>query len=237
MDELDTQLANELAEKSAQSQELTEQTKTAESTEPKTEPKTYDEEYVKGLRAENARRRIEFRNLQESIPSMVQEEVQRILNPQYQNPYSMPYGQIPGQQYEYRDPRVDELIKEQDDIRLANKINEMKADPYLGELFNEVDEYGDTFAVKIFEEAKRTGYPIDEFDALVWKMEHEKIVGRAKQKGIDEAYKSMSTKAAGSAEKGVSSGKSVEEGEIKNVDDAVKKAMKEHGVTSLSELR
>ena len=119
---------------------------------------------------------------------------------------------------------------------LANKLGEIKADPYFGELFNETDEEGRTFEEKLLEKAYETSWPIDELDALVFKMEKEKLLGKVKQKGIDEAYKSMSAKAQASGERNVSSGKNIEQGEIKNVDDAIKASMKELGITSLKEL-
>ena len=120
---------------------------------------------------------------------------------------------------------------------LSNKLTEIKADPYFAELFTETDEEGVTFEEKLLETAVEKQWPIEELDALVFKMEKTKLMGGVKQKGVDEAYKSMSTKAKGSAEKNVSSGKNVEEGKVDNIDDAVKAAMKEHGVTDLSNLR
>lgn len=209
---------------------------TAESTKTKeAEPKTFDENYVKGLRAENAKYRRQARDLESSIPKIVQNEVNRIIQgnqgqqgyPQAGQPYQ------PGQQQQTTqlyDPRVDDML-------LANKLNEVKADPYFKELFNEVDDEGRTFEERLLETAVEKQWPIEELDALVFKMEKAKILGKSRQSAIDEAYKSMSQKAQGSAEKNVSSGKNVEEGEVNNVDDAVKKAMKEHGVTSLSDLR
>jgi hypothetical protein len=234
MDELDTQLAEDLkAQKDGQEPEAgqepakqTEPTEPIEETKPP-EPKTFDENYVRGLRAENARYRRQLRETEASIPNIVQSEIQRVLYPQGQQGQGYPQA---GQPQEYYDPRVDDML-------LAKKMGEIKADPYFGELFAEVDEEGRTFEERVLETAVEKQWPIAELDALVFKMEKEKLFGRVKQKGIDEAYKSMSTKAQGSAEKNVSSGKSVEEGEVETIDDAVKKAMKEHGVTSLSELR
>ena len=239
--ELDTQLADELAAKAAEkdaqkagqepAKELTEPI--APAPEPKAEPKTFDESYVKGLRAENARYRRQLRDTESSIPNIVQSEVQRLLYGQGQGQGSPQEGQPyqpPQQEGPYYDPRVDDML-------LSNKLNEIKADPYFSELFNETDEEGRTFEEKLLEEAVSRSWPIAELDALVFKMEKEKLLGKVRQKAVDETYKSISAKAASSGEKGVSSGKSVEEGEIKNVDDAVKAAMKEHGVTNLSELR
>ena len=235
-DELDTQLANELAAKAAEKegagQELAEE-KPIIAEEGKEEvkaqeAKTFDETYVKSLRAENARYRRQLRDTESSIPNIVQSEVQRLLNSQNQQEQGYPQAGQP--QGEFYDPRVDDII-------LGNKLNEIKADPYFSELFNEFDDEGRTFEEKLLEEAIAKSWPISELDALVFKMEREKLLGKVRQKAVDETYKSMQSKAASSGEKSVSSGKNVEEGEVKNVDDAVKRAMKEHGVTNLSELR
>ena len=235
-DELDTQLANELAAKAAEKegagQEPAEE-KPIIADEGKKEvkaqeAKTFDEAYVKSLRAENARYRRQLRDTESSIPNIVQSEVQRLLNSQNQQEQGYPQAGQP--QGEFYDPRVDDII-------LGNKLNEIKADPYFSELFNEFDDEGRTFEEKLLEEAIAKSWPISELDALVFKMEREKLLGKVRQKAVDETYKSMQSKAASSGEKSVSSGKNVEEGEVKNVDDAVKRAMKEHGVTNLSELR
>jgi len=227
----DTEGQESTEEKTTEGQEPTaDSTKTKE-----VEPKTFDENYVKGLRAENARYRRKLRETESSIPNIVQSEVQKILyGNQGQQGYSQtgqPYQPVQQRQTtQLYDPRVDDML-------LSNKLNEVKADPYFKELFNEVDEEGRTFEERLLETAVEKQWPIEELDALVFKMEKAKILGKSRQSAIDEAYKSMSQKAQGSAEKNVSSGKNVEEGEVNNVDDAVKKAMKEHGVTSLSDLR
>ena len=243
--ELDTQLADELAAKAAEKDaqkagqgpatELKPELKPEEGTKEVKAPevKTFDESYVKGLRAENAKYRRQLRDTESSIPNIVQSEVQRLLYGQGQgqgSPQAGQPGQPPQQEGPYYDPRVDDML-------LSNKMNEIKADPYFSELFAEVDEEGRTFEERFLETAIEKQWPIEELDALVFKMEKNKLLGKVKQSGVDEAYKSMSAKTQSSGEKGVSSGKSVEEGEVENIDDAVKKAMKEHGVTNLSELR
>ena len=240
--ELDTQLADELAAKAAEKDaQKAGQEPAKEPTEPivpvpepKAEPKTFDEAYVKSLRAENAKYRRQLRDTESSIPNIVQSEVQRLLYGQGQGQGSPQAGQPgyqpPQQEGPYYDPRVDDML-------LSNKLNEIKADPYFSELFAETDEEGRTFEERFLETAIEKQWPIEELDALVFKMEKNKLLGKVKQSGVDEAYKSMSAKTQSSGEKGVSSGKSVEEGEVENIDDAVKKAMKEHGVTNLSELR
>ncbi len=234
LDETDSQLLEDLKNQNA-STEQAEPAKPIESKgEPeatpieKTEkPKTFDESYVKGLRAENARYRRELRVEQARNTRASQ------LSYGYPNEPSYPQAGQPqavqGPQEVY-DPRVD-------DIMLSNKLNEIKIDPDFSEIYNEVDEEGITFEERLLEKAAGLQWPIDELDALALKMSKTKLLGKAKQKGIDEAYKSLSSKAASSAERNVSSGKSIEEGEVKDIDDAVKKAMKEHGVTNLSELR
>jgi len=228
-DELDTQLANELAAKAAEKEGAGQEPAEEGKEEVKAqEAKTFDEAYVKSLRAENARYRRQLRDTESSIPNIVQSEVQRLLNSQNQQEQGYPQAGQP--QGEFYDPRVDDII-------LGNKLNEIKADPYFSELFNEFDDEGRTFEEKLLEEAIAKSWPISELDALVFKMEREKLLGKVRQKAVDETYKSMQSKAASSGEKSVSSGKNVEEGEVKNVDEAVKRAMKEHGVTNLSELR
>jgi len=243
-DELDTQLKDELAAKAAEEdaqkagtgkeagQESVPEIKPGEEKEEgkAQETKTFDEDYVKALRKENARYRRLARDTEASIPNIVQSEVQRLLYPQGQGSPQVGQPVQPTQPEEFYDPRVD-------DILLSNKLSEIKADPYFSELFNETDEEGRTFEEKLLEEAVAKSWPIAELDALAFKMEKEKLLGKVRQKAVDETYKSVSAKAASSGEKGVSSGKSVEEGEVENLDDAVKKAMKEHGVTNLSELR
>ena len=234
MDELDTQLAQEIAnqkEQETQETQVENEPQEGESKEEKQEPKVFDENYVKALRAENARYRRQLRETENSIPNIVASEVQRLLYGQNQYPQGTGYQQgYQPQGQEVYDPRVDDMI-------LANKLGEIKADPYFGELFNEIDEEGRTFEEKLLEKAYETSWPISELDALVFKMEKEKLLGKVKQKGIDEAYKSMSAKAQASAERNVSSGRNTNDGEVETIDDAVKKAMKEHGITSFSELR
>jgi len=174
-DELDTQLMEDLkAQKEApevpqSGQEPAPEVKTEE---PKAqEAKTFSEEYVKALRAENARQRIENRTLRTQV------------NPQAGYDPQVQQGQQ-NQQYPQHgpiyDPRVDDMI-------LANKLSEIKADPYFGELFNEVDEEGITFEERLLEKALDLNWPLAELDALVFKMEKNKLLGKVKQKGIDEA--------------------------------------------------
>jgi len=240
MDELDTRLADELAAKAVE-KDTTEKAGQEPEIKPEEgkeevkaqEAKTFDESYVKALRQENARYRRQLRDTESSIPNIVQSEVQRLLYPQGQQGQGYPQEGQPGQPTqsgEFYDPRVDDII-------LGNKLSEIKADPYFSELFSETDEEGRTFEEKLLEEAVAKSWPISELDALVFKMEKNKLLGKTKQSGIDEAYKSMSSKSQASADRNVSSGKNVEEGEVKDVDDAVRRAMKEHGVTNLSELR
>ncbi len=232
MDELDTQLAEELkTQKEGQEPEVKEPEKAEPgSTEPtkpvkekKPEPKMFDEEYVKGLRAENARYRTRARDLEMRLGSQV---------PVQNTPTGYPYSNQPNQPPQagpYYDPRVDDML-------LNNKLTEIKADPYFSELFAETDPEGRTFEERLLETAIEKQWPIDELDALVFKMEKAKILGKSRQKAIDETYKSLKEKQQGSADKNVSSGKGVEEGEVETVDDAIKKAMKENGVTDLSSL-
>lgn len=226
MDELDTQLMAELEsqkeapvvpqENNQEGQEPTapEVTEESKTQEVKEEAKTFSEEYVKALRAENARQRIENRTLRQGQ-----------VNPQagYE-----PQGQQ-GQPQPIYDPRVDDMI-------LSNKLSEIKADPYFGELFNEVDEEGITFEERLLEKALDLNWPVSELDALVFKLDRNKLLGKVKQKGIDEAYKSISSKAQNSVDKSVSSGKNIEDSKVESVDDAIKKAMKENGVTSLTDI-
>jgi len=226
MDELDAQLTADLAaqSKGQEAQETQEEAQEVKE-EVKQEAKTYTEDYVKALRAENAQRRIAERQLKESIPSIVQQEIQRLINPQ-QNVYPQGYQQ-PQPVY---DPRVDDLM-------LRNKIAEIRNDEYFGEVFNEVDEEGRTFEQKLLERQFDTGWPVDELDALALKMDKERLFGRIKQKGIDEAYKNINLKAQTSADKTTTSGKAVEESEVKNIDDAIAKAKQELGVTDFKNLQ
>jgi len=245
-DELDTQLKDELAAKAAEKDTQKADTGKEAGQEPvpgikpeegKEEPKaqeakTFDEDYVKGLRRENAKYRRQLRDTESSIPNIVQSEVSRLLYGQGQEQGSPQAGQPtqPAQSGEFYDPRVD-------DILLSNKLSEIKADPYFSELFSETDDEGRTFEEKLLEEAVAKSWPIAELDALAFKMEKEKLLGKVRQKAVDETYKNLSAKAASSGEKNVSSGKNIEEGEVETIDDAIDKAKKEHGVTNLSELR
>jgi len=225
MDELDTQLAADLAAQKDEVQQVEPEAPQEPEVETKPEPKMFDEDYVKGLRAENAKYRRQLRDEQAKN--------------QYTNPYAEParpnmgYPQAgyPTQApQEVYDPRVDDMI-------LSNKMSEIKADPYFGELFNEVDDEGRTFEERLLEKAVETQWPIAELDALVFKMEKNKLIGKVKQKGIDEAYLSMKNKSLSAPERTVSSGKNAETGEINNVDDAIRAALRDNGITSLSELR
>ena len=234
MDELDTQLAAELAEKNAQKE--AKETKGA-GQEPAVEKpiiaeegkesikaqeaKTFDEAYVKELRGDIARYRIRARDAEAREAALYNQNVQQGQQQSYPQA---------GQPQEFYDPRVD-------DIMLQNKLSEIKADPDISEIYSEVDEEGITFEEKLLEKAVELQWPIAELDALALKMAKGKLLGKVRQKAVDETYKSISAKSQSSADRSVSSGKSVEESEIKNVDDAVKAAMKEHGVTNLSELR
>ena len=221
MDELDTQLAQDLQAQREEGQEPEAEAEPALPEQPQEpeqqQPKTFDENYVKALRAENAKYRRMARDAEARL---------------YQPPQPQP-GQDPqvgqGQPQEYYDPRVDDLL-------LDRKISDIKADPYFSELFAEVDDEGMTFQERLLERAAELQWPISELDALAFKMEKDKLLGKVKQKGIDEAYKSMSAKAAAAPERVVSSGATVTEGEVKNVDDAFNKAKKELGVTNLSNL-
>ena len=229
MDELDTQLAAELSAKEAE-ETPKEQVEPVEpvkevTEEPKVEEPKFD--YVKELgkvRREAAAARIEARTEREARQNLERQYGQ----PQAGYPQEQ-QGQPQGPQT-YYDPRVDDMI-------LANKMTEIKADPNFSELFNEVDDEGRTFEEKLLEKAVDSQWPIAELDALVFKMEKEKLLGRIKQKGIDEAYKSMSSKAQAAPERNVSSGAKVEDGEVKTIEDAFDKALKEHGVTDITKLR
>jgi len=238
MDELDTQLMEDLKAQStepapeAQDAQVQEE-KPEQAVEEKPQPKMFDEDYVRGLRAENAKYRRQLRDEQARNQEQARPAYPNI-NP-YQQPTYPQAGYPQGQQI--YDPRVDAILAEQEDARLNSKLSEIKADPYFGELFNEVDEEGRTFEEKLLEKAAEAQWPIAELDALVFKMEKNKLIGRVKQKGIDEAYDSMKNKSAAAPERTVSSGKNVEAGEINTVDDAIRAAMRDNGVTSLKELR
>lgn len=229
-DELDAQLAEEIkAQRESEVSESEGQGPTAPEIipEPVVEPtvtkeeaqvaKTFSEDYVKALRAENARVRVENRTLRQGATP--QAGPQGEYNPQQQGQYAQPVY----------DPRVDDML-------LANKLSEIKADPYFGGLFSEADEEGRTFEERLLERAVDEGWPIAKLHALAFDMEKDKVLGRVKQKGIDEAYKSISSKAQNSVDKNVSSSKNIEDSEVGSIDDAIKKAMKEHGVTNLSEV-
>ena len=224
-DELDTQLAEELK---AQGQEPTEPTEPVEPTEPKEpvepkepakeEPKMFEEKYVKGLRAENAKYRRQLRD--EQAKGQQVNQFGQPIDPRTGLPGQTPQVGQPNQPYQQPqqgpvyDPRVDDML-------LENKMSALKKDEYLGELFNEVDDEGRTFEERLLETAVQKGVPIEDLDALAWKMEKEKILGKVKQKGIDESYESMKNKDQGSAEKNVSSGKNVEGGEVDTIEDAI----------------
>lgn len=241
-DEFDTQLIEDLkaqntpeeAQPEPQVEQQAEPEKQEQETKP--EPKMFDEDYVRGLRAENAKYRRQLREEQARNQAPVRpgtsypyQQPQQGYQPQgYQPPVYTPAAYTP--QQEVYDPRVDDML-------LQNKISEIKADPYLNELFNEVDDEGRTFEEKLLEKAYETQWPVAELDALAFKMERNKILGKTKQKGIDEAYNSMKNKSAAAPERVVSSGKNIEAGEINTVDDAIRAAMRESGVTSLKELR
>ena len=187
-DELDTQLANELAAKAAEKEgagqePVAPELKPEEGKEPTKvqEPRMYDEKTVRDLRAENAKWRRQLRDTESSIPNIVQSEVQRLLYPQNQQSQQQGYPQEGQPQGEFYDPRVDDII-------LSNKLNEIKADPYFSELFNEVDDEGRTFEEKLLEEAIAKSWPISELDALAFKMEREKLLGKVRQKSVDETY-------------------------------------------------
>lgn len=244
MDELDTQLMedlkaqNERAEQTEQVEvqpEVQETQETQEEVKPEeVKPKVFDEDYVKGLRAENAKYRRQLRDEQARNQNVNVPVYPNAQYPNAQYPTGYPQGYPNGPIY---DPRVDQILAEQEDTKLNNKLTEIKADPYFGELFNEYDDEGRTFEERLLEKAVETQWPIAELDALVFKMEKNKLIGRVKQKGIDEAYNSMKNKSANAPERAVSSGKIIESGEINNVDDAIRAAMKDNGVTSLKELR
>lgn len=244
--QLDANLAEDLKQQGQEPVEP-EGTKEPEGQEPegqegKVEPKTFDEDYVKGLRRENAKYRRQARDAQaqnqrpqvNQFGQQIDPNTGMVIPPQGMSPQTgqpnvgQPY-QGPQQQGPVYDPRVDDML-------LGNKIAELKQDEYLGELFKDTDDEGRTFEERLLESAVQKGIPIEELDSLAWKMEKAKILGKVKQKGIDESYESMKNKGQGSAEKNVSSGKNVETGEADNIDDAVKAAMKKHGVTDLSNL-
>lgn len=230
MDELDTQLANDLAAQEAESEPIkeakeiqVEPVKEPEVKEEiKPEPKMFDEEYVKGLRKEAAKYRRELRDEQQRNAQPVQPNVQGYQ--EYPNPQSQPAPT--GQFY---DPRVDDML-------LDNKINEIKADPKFSDLFEGTDEEGFTFKEKLLQEALDQQWPISNLRALVWEMKGDEIVNRTKQKGIDEAYKSMNAKAQAAPERNVSSGKAVETTKIDTFEDAMELTKKELGITDLSEV-
>ena len=229
MDELDTQLAAELSAQEKATEPVIEPVAEVEPQAPVEEPKAEEPkfDYVKELgkvRREAAAARIEARTEREARQNLERQYGQ----PQAGYPQEQ-QGQPQGPQT-YYDPRVDDMI-------LANKMTEIKADPNFSELFNEVDDEGRTFEEKLLEKAVDSQWPIAELDALALKMNKLKLFSKIKQKGIDEAYKSMSSKAQAVPERNVSSGAKVEEGEVKTIDDAVDKALKSHGVTDITQLR
>jgi hypothetical protein len=190
----------------------------------KPEPKVFPEDYVRGLRAENARYRRELRETQARVNEITYGgQAPQVVPPSPIGVVQTPTGQV-------YDPRVDDLI-------LDRKLDAIKADPYFAEVFNEVDDEGYSFKERLLMKAEELQWPIAEIDALAFKMEKDKIIGKAEQRGINKAYESMKTKAAAAPDRGVSSGKSVEDTNITSLDDAVKAAMKLHGVTDLSQLR
>jgi len=258
MDELDTQLLNELQ---AKNNEVKEEVKEAvpsgkaeetkgevtetskeETKEEKKETKYFDENYVKSLRAESAKYRRQLREYQSSVQNIVANEIQKILAgvaPQTQPMQSpmmgspvigSPVSNVTPPNAQVYDPRVDDMI-------LENKLNELRNDPYLGEFFNEVDDEGVSFEERLLEEALQKKYPIDELDALALKLSKSKLFDKIKQKAIDETYKSLSKKASTSADVSTASTKNVVEEKIENLDDALKKAMKDLGVSSLSQIK
>ena len=202
----------------AQTEETTEEAteEVQETTETEPEPQVFSKEYVEALRQENARRRVENRTLREQQTTW--------------QPVEPPIGQPVGPQGQVFDPRVDDML-------LDKKLESIKSDPYMEEIFKEVGEDGMTFEQRLLETAMEKGWPIDELDALAFKMEKNKLLGGAKQKGIDEAYKSLKNKGESSGEKTITSGKVVEKGDIDSLDDAIKESLKEHGVTDLSSLK
>jgi hypothetical protein len=232
MDELDTQVMAEISaqveqgntEPPAETQVETAPPETAPTEEEAPAPKMYDESVVKNLRAENAKYRIRARDAEAKLNS------QQYTPPEEQGQqpnYANQYSGAPQQVY---DPRVDDML-------LDNKVAAIEADPYFAELFKETGPSGETFKEQLLEKALELQWPISELDALVFKLGRDKILGGIKQKGIDEAYKSMSAKAAAAPDRGVSSGRAVEEAEVKNIDDALRRAMKDEGVTDFSMLR
>lgn len=254
MDELDTQLLNELQAKNNEvkeeavketapsgkaeeaKSEVTETSK-EETKEEKKETKYFDENYVKSLRAESAKYRRQLREYQSSVQNIVANEIQKILagvapqTEQMQSPMmGSPVSSVTPPNAQVYDPRVDDMI-------LENKLNELRNDPYLGDFFNEVDDEGVSFEERLLEEALQKKYPIDELDALALKLSKSKLFDKIKQKAIDETYKSLSKKASTSADVSTASTKNVVEEKIENLDDALKKAMKDLGVSSLSQIK
>jgi hypothetical protein len=231
MDELDTQL---LAEITAQTQEAPatepvapqqEEVKPEEAKPPEAPaPKMYDEATIKALRAENAKYRIRAREAEARLSS---QQYTPQAQQEYEQPYSGQYGNAPQPTY---DPRVDDMI-------LDNKMKEIEADPKFSYLFESVNEDGSTFKEELLQEAINQGWPVTNLRALVWDLKGDEIAARVKQKGIDEAYKSMSAKATAAPDRGVSSGKNVEAGEVKNLEDAFRRGFQEQGITDIPQLR
>jgi len=197
------------------------ETEEAGTTEPEVEPevKTGEDEAIKkALRGENARRRVENRELKARLADLESGKAPQQAAPQ----------PVPGQVY---DPRVDDML-------LENKINSIKKDEYFKELFTDVvdENTGMTFEEKLLETASREGWPIKELDALAMKMERNKLLGGAKQRGIDETYKSLKEKREGSAVKTTASGKPVSGGDDGSLEGALNKTMEELGVDDISKI-
>jgi len=213
----DASAEDQASEAEEESQDLETDAEEAPEEEEKEAPKTYSQEYVEKLRAENAQRRIENRRLRG----------QPDIDPNTGRPAP---GQAPGQQGQqgqYFDPRVDDMM-------VDRKMEQLKGDPDLKDLFDEVDEDGVTFETRLLEKALDEQWPIAEFDALALKMGKSKLFGKIEQKAIDKTYKSMQKKKQDAGEKSVTSGKNTAPAEVENVDDAIARTMEELGVTDLS---
>ena len=225
--QLDANLAEDLKEQGAKEQEAQAATEEVG----KEEPKTFPEDYVKGLRRENAKYRRQLRETQGRLQPQIPQGPQMPMGAPQMPPPPLGAPQVgyPQQQGPAYDPRVDDML-------LDREINTLKQDEYLSELFEETDDEGRTFEERLLETAIQRGVTIENLGALAWELEHDKILGKTKQKAIDEAYKSMSGKADSSAEKSVSSGKNVEQGEVNSIEDAIEAAKKDHGITDLSNL-
>lgn len=192
-----------------------------ESEELKDEPKVYSQEYVDKLRRESAARRVENRML----------KGQPAIDPATGKPVTPAPGQVPGQgqQGQYFDPRVDEMI-------VDNKMAQLRVDPDLKDLFDGVDEEGVTFEQRLLETAFEEQWPVKELDALALKMGKSKLFRQIERKAIDKTYKSLKKKKQDAGEKSGTSGKNTAPAEVENVDDAIEKTMEELGVTDLSKI-